>query len=59
MNKFPWGALLRTGLLDMHMAPRDFWQSTLRELSAVFPKSQNTPDRDALTKLMNEFPDEG
>ncbi|MEO1102599.1 MAG: phage tail assembly chaperone [Pseudomonadota bacterium] len=45
---------------DRGMAPRDFWALTLPEMRAVIgPADGRTPQRAALARLMEAFPDGG
>lgn len=56
---FPWEALMRFGLGELRLAPRDFWAMTLPELRAAIGArgAQPAPTRDALDELMRRFPD--
>ena len=58
-ERFPWGAIMRFGLHDLRLAPRDFWAMTLPELRAAIgpPPAEPTP-REALLELMRRFPDD-
>lgn len=51
------------GLGDLHLAPRDFWAMTLRELAAAAHVHRRTttepPTRASLTDLMQRYPDGG
>jgi uncharacterized phage protein (TIGR02216 family) len=57
MQRFPWGEVMRLGIITLHLSPRDFWSSTLREL--VPPRSNEGLPRGQLAELMQQWPDEG
>ena len=58
-ERFPWDALMRFGLGELRLAPRDFWAMTLPELRAATGRSRTPPPpRRALDDLMRLFPDE-
>ena len=60
---FPWASIMRFGLGELRLAPRDFWAMTLPELRAAMPQAAGPtpatqpPGRDALDELMRRFPD--
>jgi uncharacterized phage protein (TIGR02216 family) len=49
---FPWGRLMRTGLGELRLAPRDFWSMTLKELAAA--AGRDMPDVGTLRRLIND-----
>jgi uncharacterized phage protein (TIGR02216 family) len=55
MQRFPWGQLMRLGIGTFHIPPREFWNSTLREI--VFLRGEPSLKRDVLEDLMKEWPD--
>jgi uncharacterized phage protein (TIGR02216 family) len=55
MPKFPWLELMRLGIGTYHIAPREFWTCTLREL--VFMRGAAGLNRMTLNNLMKEWPD--
>jgi uncharacterized phage protein (TIGR02216 family) len=62
MRPFPWGEAMRLGFGVLHLSSREFWGLTPRELAAAFEgvagrRTSAPPDRDALGKMMERFPD--
>lgn len=58
-DPFPWGPVMRFGLGELRLAPRDFWAMTLPELRAAIGRTRAVPPpRDALADLMARYPDE-
>lgn len=57
--RFPWAAIMATGLGRLGLSPRDFWAATPREIAAALPRPpQGTLPRGVLDRLMQQFPDE-
>lgn len=49
---------MQTGLGVLRLSPRDFWQSTPREIAAAFDDARAAPlSRDEFDGLMQRFPD--
>ena len=61
MTPFPWGDAMRLGFGVLKLSSKEFWGLTPRELAAAFEgvagRRTRAPDRDALDKLMEKFPD--
>ncbi len=61
MTPFPWGDAMRLGFGVLRLSSREFWGLTPRELAAAFEgiagRRTTAPDRNALGKLMERFPD--
>jgi uncharacterized phage protein (TIGR02216 family) len=61
MTKFPWAQLMRLGLHDLNLSPREFWRSTLRELGSaagpVPPPAGMAVLRQNLLHMMEQYPD--
>jgi uncharacterized phage protein (TIGR02216 family) len=55
MPHFPWAELMRLGIGTYHLAPRDFWNCTLRELIPL--RGAAGLSRTALDALMARWPD--
>jgi uncharacterized phage protein (TIGR02216 family) len=55
MKRFPWGEVMRLGIVTLHISPREFWTCTLREL--VFLRGGDELVRGRLDELMKEWPD--
>jgi uncharacterized phage protein (TIGR02216 family) len=53
---------MRFGLGVLRLSPRDFWDTTPRELHAAaegrYAPAARAPSRDALAELMRRFPDQ-
>lgn len=61
-SPFPWEEAMAFGLGHLRLSPEAFWRMTPRELAAAMrgPLHTRQPsfERDALKRLMREFPDE-
>ena len=61
MRAFPWADAMRLGFGVLKLSSREFWGLTPRELAAAFAALSGAraaaPDRSALDKLMERFPD--
>jgi len=61
MTRFPWDDAMRLGFGVLRLSSREFWGLTPRELAAAFEgiagRRTGAPDRNALGKLMERFPD--
>ena len=56
--RFPWAAMMATGLGTLRLAPRDFWAATPREIAAALPKRPGAGlPRGVLDQLLEQFPD--
>jgi uncharacterized phage protein (TIGR02216 family) len=59
---FPWRDVMAFGLGRLHLAPRDFWAMTPRELAAAAEGMGGPrlapPARAALEALMQRYPDQ-
>ena len=62
VTPFPWAEAMQFGFGVMHLAPRDFWRMTPRELAAaiIATRGHAVPPmaRAALDELMRRFPDQ-
>lgn len=56
-RKFPWADIMHLGLGVLHLAPKEFWCSTLREIFAATGAPSPPLLRQNLDQLMQEFPD--
>jgi uncharacterized phage protein (TIGR02216 family) len=56
-ERFPWARLMRLGLGELRLAPREFWSMTLKELAAALPVPAALA-REDLDRLMKRFPDD-
>jgi uncharacterized phage protein (TIGR02216 family) len=56
-QEFPWTEVMRFGLHHLKLSPRDFWNSTLRELVCGSVPTERMP-RQYLNHLMELHPDE-
>ncbi len=58
---FPWKQAMQFGFGVMHLAPRDFWSMSVRELEAAmqahFGDGSSVTDRTWLEKAMRDNPD--
>jgi uncharacterized phage protein (TIGR02216 family) len=54
-QRFPWVQLMQLGIGTYNIAPREFWNCTLREL--IFMREPQSLVRAQLTELMKEWPD--
>jgi uncharacterized phage protein (TIGR02216 family) len=54
-QRFPWAELMQLGIGTYNIAPREFWNCTLREL--IFTRGNNGFARLTLNELMKEWPD--
>ena len=61
MSAFPWSDAMRLGFGVLKLSSKEFWGLTPRELAAAFEALSGgraaAPDRAALGKLMERFPD--
>ncbi|CAN1509648.1 Phage tail assembly chaperone protein, TAC6 [Rhabdaerophilaceae bacterium] len=63
MHAFPWDEAMALGFGLLRLSPQAFWSMTLPELAAAargatgFPAAVSPPDFDAITHLMQLFPD--
>jgi uncharacterized phage protein (TIGR02216 family) len=55
MQGFPWGEVMRLGIVTLQISPREFWTCTLREL--VLLRGDAGLQRGRLNELMKEWPD--
>lgn len=61
MSGIAWRDLMRFGLSELQISPKDFWQLTPSELLMMAGEpggSMNAVDRSGLAALMRQFPDE-
>jgi uncharacterized phage protein (TIGR02216 family) len=56
-QRFPWSELMRFGLHHLRLSPRDFWNSTLREIASA-GASPETMRLQNLQTLMRLYPDD-
>ena len=57
-ERFPWRRMMELGLGQLRLAPRDFWQSTPREIAAAFNReARESLGRDDLETLIERYPD--
>lgn len=58
---FPWDELFRIAVLQLGLAPADFWRLSMRELTVLLtPPARPEPaamTRDKLARLMEIYPD--
>jgi uncharacterized phage protein (TIGR02216 family) len=54
---FPWQRLMQLGLGVLRLAPRDFWNSTPREIAAAFGTPRPPLARGSFDGLMKRYPD--
>jgi uncharacterized phage protein (TIGR02216 family) len=57
-ERFPWARLMEVGLGRLKLSPRDFWQSTPREIAAAFGSPRAAMARPDLEDLMRRHPDD-
>jgi uncharacterized phage protein (TIGR02216 family) len=57
-REFPWDELMHFGIGTLHLAPHEFWRSTLRELTAARGLLRLPLLRQNLIDLMLKFPDD-
>lgn len=55
---FDWAAMMRAGISDLGLAPRDFWRLTPAELLVILGEAGPAPmRRSAFDTLVARFPD--
>ena len=59
MSRLDWGGLMRAGLHELRLSPRDFWAMTPAELQIALGRSAPPAgmDRARLDALLARFPD--
>lgn len=57
MKRFPWERVMQLGLGELRLSPREFWNSTLRELAMAADPAHSPLVRNELDLLMRRFPD--
>jgi uncharacterized phage protein (TIGR02216 family) len=55
---FPWPRLMQLGILDLGIAPAEFWRCTLREISTALGPATRPLQRQKLDEMMMAWPDE-
>ncbi len=54
---FPWQRVMQLGLGAMRLAPKDFWNMSLRELTATLGPTVPKLSRPDFEDLMKRYPD--